>query len=51
MKKAFEEAKTEKISVSVVDIVTSSGDTDTAGSFNIGGNASQGWDDIGGSNA
>lgn len=46
MKKAFEEAKIEKISVSVADIVTGSG-----GSFNLGGNASQGWDDIDGSEA
>lgn len=48
MKKAFEEAKIEKISVSVADIVKCSGD-DPAGSFNLGGNASQGWDDISGS--
>lgn len=50
MKKAFEKAKIEKISVSVADIVTGSGNT-TDGSFNLGGNASQGWDDIGGSKA
>lgn len=50
MKKAFEKAKIEKIIVSVADIVTGSGN-DPAGSFNIGGNASQGWDDIDGSEA
>ena len=44
MKKVFEEAKIEKISVSVIDIVTSSGND---GSFNIGNSDnSQGWDDI-----
>ena len=47
MKKAFEEAKIETISVSVADIVTDSKN----GSFNLGGNASQGWDDIDGSKA
>ena len=50
MKKVFEEAKVEKILVSVADIVTGSGN-DPAGSFNLGGNASQGWDDIGGNKA
>ncbi len=49
MKRVFEEAKIEKISVSVTDIVTNSG---TDGSFNLGNSDnSQGWDDIGGSKA
>lgn len=50
MKKAFEEAKIEKIIVSVANTLTASG-KDPAGSFNLGGNASQGWDDIDGSEA
>lgn len=50
MKKAFEEAKIEKIIVSVANTLTASDNT-TDGSFNLGGNASQGWDDIGGSEA
>ena len=50
MKKAFEEAKIEKIIVSVANTLTASGNT-TDDSFNLGGNASQGWDDIDGSKA
>jgi len=50
MKKAFEEAKIEKIIVSVANTLTASGNT-TDGSFKLGGNASQGWDDIDGSEA
>lgn len=49
MKKAFEKAKIEKIIVSVANTLTASDNTD--GSFNLGGNASQGWDDIDGSEA
>lgn len=44
MKKVFEEAKIEKILVSVADIVTGSGND---GSFNIGNSDnSQGWDEL-----
>ena len=50
MKKVFEEAKVEKILVSVANTLTASGNT-TDDSFNLGGNASQGWDDIGGNKA
>lgn len=50
MKKAFEKAKIEKIIVSVANTLTASDNT-TDGSFNLGGNAGQGWDDIGGNKA
>lgn len=49
MKKVFEEAKVEKILVSVADVLTASGDV--AGDFNTVGDKGQGWDDIGGNKA
>ncbi len=51
MKKAFEKAKIEKIIVSVANTLTASDNNTTDGSFNLGGNAGQGWDDIGGNKA
>ena len=44
MKKVFEEAKVEKILVSVADVLTASGDV--AGDFNTVGDKGQGWDEL-----